>query len=124
MANPARRRTKWDIQNSTRQAVRGGRGTLEKWSARGVRSSRSRFGLSVSGSIENGVSATVRGCDRVKIRIGERFRKATVSSRALRPDRSDEVPHRPAQSDTATGFVPFPVNLTMPDHLIHPEVGT
>ena len=25
--------------------------------------------------------------------------------------------------DTATGFVPFSVNLTMPDHLIHPEAG-
>ena len=26
--------------------------------------------------------------------------------------------------DTATGCVPYPVHLTMPDHLIHPEVGT
>jgi hypothetical protein len=69
---------------------------LEKWSARSVRSSsssRSRFGLSGSGSIENGVSATVRcstlpstasceGCDVVKIRIGELVSGSRVRTRA------------------------------------------
>ena len=63
------------------QSGKGGRGTPDAWLARSVRSSRSRFGRSGSGSIENGVFATghvstgdhskLRGCDIVKIRIGE-----------------------------------------------------
>ena len=39
---------------------RGGRGTPDVWLARSARSSRSGFGPSGSGSIENGVIATGR----------------------------------------------------------------
>ena len=45
--------------------------------------------------------------------------------RCLEPvvGRHGEVAKRSGVADTATGFVPFSVNLTMPDHLIHPAVG-
>lgn len=57
-ANLARRKTRWDTRNSTRQSGRGGRGTPDAWSVRSAPSSRNRFGPSDSGSIENGVSVT------------------------------------------------------------------
>src|SRR6185312_8511802 len=41
------------------------------------------------------------------------------------PWRQETCVHQAAASpDTPSEFVPFPVNLTVPDHIIHPEVGT
>jgi hypothetical protein len=50
--------------------------------------------------------------------LSARFRVATVLPGAL----TLEIPQA-GSPNTATGFVPFSVNLTTPDHLIHPEAG-
>jgi hypothetical protein len=81
MANPARRRTRWDIRSSTRQSGRGGRGTPDAWSARRALKPQQvwaiRFWLDRERRLRDralfdlAIDSKLRGCDVVRIRIGE-----------------------------------------------------
>lgn len=51
-------------------------------------------------------------------------RRLTGACHAFRIWQQETCVHQaPASPDTPSEFAPFPVNLTMPDHILHPEVG-